>query len=270
MKRILLSILLTVLIMGANAQMPTLQTLIRYVNTPVADVTEEIVSKNGWELIKSTNVDSTIKIIFESKNASLAVKKYKDYDNEVYFFCDKPTYEKLNQSILALKPKLITSKVDENGYITRTYWGNKYGYKVIIAPKSQFSFHIFDKGSYYMMGLIESSQNSEKQEENDDSLTNSNVERGSGFGETPIALRKFTNLVVPADDGLKTGKIAVRISINKNGEVISATPGVKGTTLTDRELWQKCKEAIMGAHLTQSESAPEVQIGVVIFNFKLK
>jgi hypothetical protein len=95
-------------------------------------------------------------------------------------------------------------------------------------------------------------------------------EGGSGFGETPIALRKFTNLVTPQDDGLKTGKVAVRIKINKSGEVIDATPGVKGTTINDRELWQKCNDAIMDARLTQSESAPDVQIGIVVFNFKVK
>ena len=103
-----------------------------------------------------------------------------------------------------------------------------------------------------------------------DPLANNYGEGGSGFGETPIALRKFTNLVTPQDDGQKTGKIAVRIKINKSGIVIDATPGVKGTTLNDRELWQKCKDAVMGARLTQSDSAPDVQIGVVVFNFKVK
>lgn len=105
---------------------------------------------------------------------------------------------------------------------------------------------------------------------NGDPLANNYGEGGSGFGETPIALRKFTNLVTPQDDGQKTGKIAVRIKINKDGVVIDATPGVKGTTLNDRELWKKCKDAVMGARLTQSDSAPEVQIGTVVFNFKVK
>ncbi|MBB2150933.1 energy transducer TonB [Pedobacter gandavensis] len=103
-----------------------------------------------------------------------------------------------------------------------------------------------------------------------DPLANNYGEGGSGFGETPIALRKFTNLVTPQDDGQKTGKIAVRIKINKSGIVIDATPGVKGTTLNDRELWQKCREAVMGARLTQADNAPDVQIGVVVFNFKVK
>ncbi len=105
---------------------------------------------------------------------------------------------------------------------------------------------------------------------NGDPLSNKYGEGGSGFGETQIALRRFTNLVTPSDDGQKTGKIAVRISINKEGIVIDAVPGVKGTTLNDRDLWQKCKAAVMGARLNQSESAPDVQMGVVVFNFKVK
>ena len=45
---------------------------------------------------------------------------------------------------------------------------------------------------------------------------------------------------------------------------------LKGTTLNDRELWQKCKDAVMGARLNQSTTAPDVQVGVVVFNFKVK
>lgn len=105
---------------------------------------------------------------------------------------------------------------------------------------------------------------------NGDPLSNNYGEGGSGFGDTPIALRRFTNLVTPADDGQKTGKIAVRISINREGIVINAVPGVRGTTLNDRELWQKCKDAVMGARLNQSSSAPDVQVGVVVFNFKVQ
>jgi len=103
-----------------------------------------------------------------------------------------------------------------------------------------------------------------------DPLSNNYGEGGSGFGETPIPLRKFTNLVTPQDDGQKTGKIAVRIKVNRAGVVIDATPGVKGTTLNDRELWQKCKNAVMGATLSPSENGPDVQIGIVVFNFKVK
>lgn len=105
---------------------------------------------------------------------------------------------------------------------------------------------------------------------NGDPLANNYGEGGSGFGSTPIALRRFTNLVTPQDDGQKTGKIAVRITVNKQGLVIDAVPGVKGTTLQDLDLWAKCKEAVMGARLNQSDAAPDLQVGVVVFNFKVK
>lgn len=105
---------------------------------------------------------------------------------------------------------------------------------------------------------------------NGDPLANNYGEGGSGFGSTPIALRRFTNLVTPQDDGQKTGKIAVRITINKQGIVVDAVPGVKGTTLQDLDLWAKCKTAVMGARLNQSDSAPDLQVGVVVFNFKVK
>ncbi|RZM25142.1 MAG: energy transducer TonB [Pedobacter sp.] len=105
---------------------------------------------------------------------------------------------------------------------------------------------------------------------NGDPLSTNYGEGGSGFGDKPIELRKFTNLVTPHDDGQKTGKIAVRITFNKEGVVINATPGVKGTTLSDRVLWQKCKDAVMGARLSASSAGPDVQNGVVVFNFKVK
>lgn len=105
---------------------------------------------------------------------------------------------------------------------------------------------------------------------NSTSLSNSYVKSDPALEETPIALRKFTNLVIPQDDGQKNGKIAVQIKINKKGIVVDATPGVKGTTLNDKELWEKCKDAVMGARLTESETAPDIQTGVVVFNFKVK
>lgn len=103
-----------------------------------------------------------------------------------------------------------------------------------------------------------------------DPLANNYGEGGSGFGDTPIPIRSFVNFVPPKDDGQKTGKIAIRLTFNKNGTIINATPGVKGTTLSDRELWQKCKEAIMAARLNASDLGSDVQTGVVTIHFKVK
>jgi hypothetical protein len=82
--------------------------------------------------------------------------------------------------------------------------------------------------------------------------------------------RRFTNLSPPKDNGQKYGRVAVRILVYKNGVVVNAIPGVKGTTLSDKDIWEKCRLAVIGSSLNKLESAPEVQIGVVMFNFKVK
>ncbi len=95
---------------------------------------------------------------------------------------------------------------------------------------------------------------------------------GSGFGNVALSLksRRFTNLPRINDEGQLSGKIYVEIRVDKSGEVVYARAGVKGTTLSDQGLWRKCEQAVLGASLNQLESAPDVQIGVVVFNFKVK
>ncbi|MGB4773830.1 MAG: energy transducer TonB [Daejeonella sp.] len=96
---------------------------------------------------------------------------------------------------------------------------------------------------------------------------------GSGFGGVSLNLdnRKFVDLPNINDQGQSTGRIAVKIWVDKTGEVVNAQAGVQGTTITgDLNLLRKCEAAARGAKLNQLESAPDVQIGVVIFNFKVK
>lgn len=97
-------------------------------------------------------------------------------------------------------------------------------------------------------------------------------EGGSGNGAYNLDLksRRFTNLSPPKDEGQKYGRVAVRIYVDKNGVVVNAIPGVKGTTLSDKAIWEKCRVAVLGSSLNKLESAPDVQIGVVMFNFKVK
>ncbi|WP_069658242.1 energy transducer TonB [Arcticibacter eurypsychrophilus] len=94
---------------------------------------------------------------------------------------------------------------------------------------------------------------------------------GSGFGNVKLTLanRRFVNLPKINDQGQLSGRIYVEIRVGKSGEVIFARAGVKGTTLSDQGLWRKCEQAVLGANLNRLESAPDVQIGVVVFNFKV-
>lgn len=95
---------------------------------------------------------------------------------------------------------------------------------------------------------------------------------GSGFGNVNLSLanRRFVSIPRIEDDGQSSGKIAVEIRVDRTGEVVYARAGAKGTTLSDLKLWQKCERAVVGARLNRLESAPDVQIGIVVFNFKVK
>jgi len=97
-------------------------------------------------------------------------------------------------------------------------------------------------------------------------------EGGSGNGDVRLTLanRRFVNLPAISDNGQSSGRIAVEIRVDKNGEVVYARAGAKGTTLSDLNLWRKCEQAVLGSRLNQLESAPDVQIGIVMFNFKVK
>ncbi|MBC7614782.1 MAG: energy transducer TonB [Pedobacter sp.] len=95
-------------------------------------------------------------------------------------------------------------------------------------------------------------------------------EGGSGNGNTPLALSSFSNVKAINDIGQQTGKIAVKVRINKSGQVISAVAGAKGTTFSDQSLFRLCENAIMGASLDNMASGYENRTFVVVFNFKVK
>lgn len=105
---------------------------------------------------------------------------------------------------------------------------------------------------------------------NGDPLAPNYGEGGSGNGNTPIPLRRFSNLVIPSDDGQKTGRIAIRIYFNKNGSITRANQELKGSTLTDIELVNKCIQAVLNSSLSKSDVGGDNQTGVVIFNFRVK
>ncbi|MCD0489713.1 hypothetical protein LPB86_15835 [Pedobacter sp. MC2016-14] len=81
-------------------------------------------------------------------------------------------------------------------------------------------------------------------------------------------ISRFSNLELPVNNGEKVGRIAVRFSVDKTGKVTSATPGTKGTTLGDKELYQKCKDALMNARFIQQDSI--INSGIIIFKFTVK
>lgn len=95
---------------------------------------------------------------------------------------------------------------------------------------------------------------------------------GSGNGGVALSLasRRFVTMPSIKDDGQKSGKVVVEIRVDKNGVVTSAKAGARGTTLTDASMWNKCEAAALGCRFNTLDSAPDTQIGTIVFNFKLK
>lgn len=97
-------------------------------------------------------------------------------------------------------------------------------------------------------------------------------EGGSGFGDVGLSIANRSFVVPPQieDKGQLTGKVAVEITVDRDGNIISARAGVRGTTINDQNLWEKCERAIQNAKLNRLEQAPASQRGVIVINFKVK
>ena len=90
---------------------------------------------------------------------------------------------------------------------------------------------------------------------------------GIGFnlnGRNPIHLQK------PEFNIQKDGIVVVEITVDRTGKVISATPGVKGSTLVDNTLYAAAKKAALESKFNLKNDSPERQIGTITYHFKLQ
>ncbi len=94
---------------------------------------------------------------------------------------------------------------------------------------------------------------------------------GNGSGVSlNLAGRKFISSPKIQDDGQVSGRVAVEITVDKNGTIVTAKAGARGTTISNVSLWNKCEKAVLGAKLNAISSGPEIQAGSVIFTFILE
>ena len=91
---------------------------------------------------------------------------------------------------------------------------------------------------------------------------------GSGSGYT-LGNRKALSKPTPNYTCNEEGKVVVEISVNRNGQVISAKAGVQGSTNTANCLLSQAKMAALNTKWESSAEAPDVQIGKIVYNFSL-
>ena len=92
---------------------------------------------------------------------------------------------------------------------------------------------------------------------------------GDGIG-FDLSGRSSIHLQKPAFNIQKEGIVVVEITVNRNGNVISATPGVKGSTLVDNTLYAAAKKAALESKFNVKSDAAERQIGKITYHFKLQ
>jgi outer membrane biosynthesis protein TonB len=92
--------------------------------------------------------------------------------------------------------------------------------------------------------------------------------RGTGVGNYSLAGRKALAIPSPKYNCNEEGVVVVSISVDRNGKVIAATPGARGTTNSAKCLQDQAKIAAMNAKFDAGDS--DKQVGTIIYNFKLK
>lgn len=100
-----------------------------------------------------------------------------------------------------------------------------------------------------------------------------NTKSGETSGEPKAQLAGRTHngsLPKPSAPGQQVGKVVVDIWVDNYGIVRKAVPGVEGTTVTDKELWNEARIAAMKASFNMSADAPAMQKGTITYIFKLK
>lgn len=105
-----------------------------------------------------------------------------------------------------------------------------------------------------------------------DPLASNYGEGGSGNGDIGLSIQNRGWAIPPdiKDDGQQEGVVMVEVRVARDGRITFARVHLKGTTLSDRSLWDKCERAVRQARFNQIEHAPTEQRGLIPFRFKLK
>lgn len=92
---------------------------------------------------------------------------------------------------------------------------------------------------------------------------------GGGVGYS-LAGRKAVSKPAPKNNCNQAGKVVVRVLVDRNGNVVKAEPGVKGTTNNSGCLLNIAKTAALNTKWESKSSAPSEQEGTIVYNFTWK
>lgn len=90
-----------------------------------------------------------------------------------------------------------------------------------------------------------------------------------GDGNYRLGGRRALNKQKFVQDCNEAGVVVVQIEVNRDGQVVRAIPGVKGTTNNAACLTDPAKRAALATTFNSDANAPATQVGTIIYNFKL-
>ncbi len=94
---------------------------------------------------------------------------------------------------------------------------------------------------------------------------------GNGIGPTfDLSGRTQISLPKPEYRANEAGKVVVRIWVNKQGEVVRAEAGAKGTNTSSITLQRLAQQAALKAKFSPNPNAPEEQKGTITYHFVLQ
>jgi hypothetical protein len=92
---------------------------------------------------------------------------------------------------------------------------------------------------------------------------------GSGTGGYGLNGRSLVSKGKVPQECNEEGRVVVKIVVDRNGTVVSATPGVKGTTNNNPCLLEPARKTAFLHKWNLDSNAPSQQVGFVVVNFKL-
>lgn len=97
------------------------------------------------------------------------------------------------------------------------------------------------------------------------------VGKGTGPGYSfNLEGRSVLSLPKPEYNKQVEGDVVVEVTVDKDGRVIAANPGYRGSTTLDEHLLQLAKKAALSARFDRKPDAPAVQKGTITYKFRLQ
>lgn len=115
------------------------------------------------------------------------------------------------------------------------------------------------------------SNNTEGNEGSNNGTSNvSRTANGGGEGITfNLTGRDLRTLIKPVYSENEEGIVVVQINVDRDGNVLSAKAGAKGTTTMNQNLWQAAQKAALATKFDKNQNATSQQIGTITYKFVL-